>query len=116
MDRAQQQQPTNPTHQYMRLATYSQRRRLKHRERRPRLGSETSSSREYSCSLPRAALQTQRITDFFKNAHDFEIYGGQFTLVNSSVDSKALNNIRQDVRHIKIIVVVLFASAGHLRT
>jgi hypothetical protein len=60
--------------------------------------------------------QTQRIADFFKNAHDFEIYGGQFTLVNSSVDSEALNSIRQDVRHIKIIVVVLFVSAGHLRT
>jgi hypothetical protein len=36
--------------------------------------------------------------------------------VNSSIDSEALNNIRQDVRHIKVIVVVLFVSAGHLRT
>jgi hypothetical protein len=100
----------------MRLATYSQRRRLKHRGKRPRPGGAISSSREYSCSLPRA-YQTQRSTDFFKNAHDFEIYGGQFILMNSSVDhSEVLNKIRQDVRHIKVIVVVLFVSAGHLRT
>jgi hypothetical protein len=65
---------------------------------------------------PGQPYQTQRIAEFFKNAHDFEIYGGQFTVVNSSIDSEALNNIRQDVRQIKVIVVVLFVSAGHLRT
>ena len=97
----------------MRLATYSQRRRLKHREKRPHPGGGTSSSREYSCSLPGQPYQTPRIIDFFNNAHDIEIYGGQFIVMNSSVDSEALNNIHKDVRQIKVIVVILFVAAGH---
>ena len=62
---------------------------------------------------PGQPYQTPRIIDFFNNAHDIEIYGGQFIVMNSSVNSEALNNIHKDVRQIKVIVVVLFVAAGH---
>ena len=71
VDKVQQQQPTNPTHQYMRLATNSKRSRLKHREKRPRPGGRTSSSRESPCSLPRIAVSNSKNYRLFQERSRF---------------------------------------------
>ncbi|KAF8805263.1 hypothetical protein BYT27DRAFT_7339807 [Phlegmacium glaucopus] len=52
----------------------------------------------------------------FPYVHDFVISGGQFEIVNNSVDIKGHEKIlemHRDVRHIKVVIIILFGSAGH---
>jgi hypothetical protein len=77
------------------------------------------SFRDFKATLHCSSIATSRSTlssHLFPNAHDFEIYGGQFTIINTTIDDEARkksNEIHQNIRQIKVMVIILFGSAGH---